>query len=60
MQTASRYFSHSYAESRVRFEARARPLAARFQSYGIDARGRQGEALATDVALIGIRAPAGS
>jgi hypothetical protein len=53
MQMASHYFSHSYAESRSRFETRARPLATHFQSYDIDARGRQGEALATDVALIG-------
>ena len=36
-----------------RFAASARPLATQFASYPIEPTGREGEALATDVALIG-------
>ena len=53
MQSATPYFSRSYAQARERFAAAARPLAAHFASYAIDPKGREGEALATDVALIG-------
>ena len=53
MQASTRYFSSSYAQARERFLAAAGPLAARVQSYPVDAVGSQGEALATDVALIG-------
>lgn len=53
MQSATPYFSRSYAQARERFAAAARPLAAHFASYAIEPKGREGEALATDVALIG-------
>ncbi|MCZ8396898.1 M14 family metallopeptidase [Achromobacter ruhlandii] len=53
MQSATPYFSRSYAEARARFTAAARPLAAQFASYPVAPLGREGEALATDVALIG-------
>lgn len=53
MQSASPYFSRSYALARERFLAAARPLATRFASYAIEPKGREGEDLATDVALIG-------
>ncbi|MGE8658374.1 MAG: M14 family metallopeptidase [Achromobacter sp.] len=53
MQAATPYFSRSYAEARARFTAAARPLAAHFASYPIAPKGREGEELATDVALIG-------
>lgn len=53
MQSATPYFSRSYAEARERFVASARPLATQFASYPIEPTGREGEALATDVALIG-------
>lgn len=53
MQSASPYFSRSYALARERFTAAARPLATRFASYPIAPKGREGEDLATDVALIG-------
>ncbi|WP_313625051.1 M14 family metallopeptidase [Achromobacter sp.] len=53
MHALTRYFSDSYAQARERFLAAAEPLAAHIQSYPIEAKGSQGEALATDVALIG-------
>ncbi len=53
MQALNRYFSSSYAQARERFLAAAGPLASHMQSYPIDAVGSEGEALATDVALIG-------
>lgn len=53
MQSATPYFSRSYAQARERFTAAARPLATRFASYAIEPKGREGEDLATDAALIG-------
>ena len=53
MQLGSSYFSRSYEEARHRFVLAAKPLATHFQSYVIEPVGRAGEALATDVALIG-------
>ncbi|WP_447917837.1 M14 family metallopeptidase [Achromobacter aegrifaciens] len=53
MQYGSSYFSHSYEEARHRFVLAAKPLATQFQSYVIEPTGREGEALATDVALVG-------
>ncbi|WLW61083.1 M14 family metallopeptidase [Achromobacter aegrifaciens] len=53
MQHSSNYFSRSYEEARHRFVLAAKPLATQFQSYVIEPAGRSGEALATDVALIG-------
>lgn len=53
MQSSSSYFSRSYEEARHRFVLAAKPLATQFQSYVIEPTGRAGEALATDVALIG-------
>ncbi|WP_088138574.1 M14 family metallopeptidase [Achromobacter xylosoxidans] len=53
MQHGSSYFSRSYEEARHRFVLAAKPLATQFQSYVIEPAGRAGEALATDVALIG-------
>ena len=52
MQSASPYFSRSYALARERFTAAARPLATRFASYPIAPKGREGEDLATDVAPV--------
>lgn len=53
MQLGSSYFSRSYEEARHRFVLAAKPLATHFHSYVIEPVGRAGEALATDVALIG-------
>jgi hypothetical protein len=53
MPSSTSYFPRSYAESRERFLADAERLGAAVASYPIEARGSEGEALATDVALIG-------
>ena len=45
-------FSASYAQARERFLAAAQAAGAELQSFGLDVPGAQGEALATDVALI--------
>ncbi|KAG1316746.1 hypothetical protein G6F62_013305 [Rhizopus arrhizus] len=53
MSSSTSYFPRSYAESRERFLSDAARLGAHVQSYPIEAVGREGEALATDTALIG-------
>ncbi|WP_082305985.1 M14 family metallopeptidase [Achromobacter piechaudii] len=53
MPSSTSYFPRSYAESRERFQADAARLGARVASYPIEALGSEGEALATDIALIG-------
>lgn len=53
MPSSTSYFPRSYAESRARFLAEAERLGVPARSYAIDALGSEGEALATDVALIG-------
>lgn len=53
MPSSTSYFPRSYAESRDRFLADAAHLAAAVESYPISDVGNEGEALATDVALLG-------
>ena len=53
MPSSTSYFPRSYAESRDRFLADAARLGAAVQSYPISDVGSEGEALATDVALLG-------
>lgn len=53
MPSSTSYFPRSYADSRDRFLADAARLGATVASYPIDAVGSEGEALATDVALLG-------
>ncbi|MFZ4286444.1 M14 family metallopeptidase [Variovorax sp. HJSM1_2] len=47
------FFSATYQQARQRFVAAARVRGAALASFGIDAVGAEGEALTTDVALIG-------
>lgn len=53
MPSSTSYFPRSYADSRHRFLADAARLGASVASYPIDVVGSEGEALATDVALLG-------
>ncbi|MDM0017380.1 M14 family metallopeptidase [Variovorax saccharolyticus] len=51
--SVERCFSASYAQARERFLAAATACRAELRSFGLEVRGAEGEALATDVALIG-------
>ena len=53
MPSSTSYFPRSYAESRERFLSDAARLGADVRSWPIEAVGSEGEALATDTALIG-------
>lgn len=55
MTRGSDYFPTSYRQSRERFLREASRLDATLTSYPIEARGREGESLSTDVALLGPR-----